>query len=318
VTHTRPRTVPVTLDGETYLVTEQVPVPAPPRDWDHAIRIAATAATALILAASVTWTTASAGGLLAAAVPQPVAYGAAVAFDVSWMICTAFEWLGRHDPRRATIARRVGWAALAVAVGAVAVHGCLAASWGVAAVGAAVSVLAKAVWAVALHHHAPPLDDLTRAALRKRRAQLGAELAVAADNREITRARGQLAALRASLAPDTADSDPDSPDDRVRDALSALPEPDRAAVADYLAQRATDTPPDNEDTSSTALLRPVPATVGRTPDTITDTVRTALASGVRDPDSVLSVARQVHGQHVTRATVTRLLRRLGGGSSAAS
>ncbi|MYT20114.1 protein transporter Sec31, partial [Streptomyces sp. SID7760] len=83
-TETRTRQVPHTIDGETELVDETytVAVPLPPRDWDHIALNAVTASTAALVLVSVVWSTASAGDLLARAAAAPVAYSAAIAFDL--------------------------------------------------------------------------------------------------------------------------------------------------------------------------------------------------------------------------------------------
>ncbi|MGW6747621.1 DUF2637 domain-containing protein [Streptomyces sp. NPDC055006] len=61
-----------------------------------------------------------------------------------------------------------------------------------------------------------------------------------------------------------------------------------------------------EDSRSEDNLRPI-APPGQT---ITDTIRTALSSGMTDKDKVLSYVRQIHGQDVPRSTVVRTVNRL--------
>src|SRR5690349_17708390 len=155
----RTRLVPHTVDGETEMVLDReiVEVPAPPADWDQRVRIAITIGACVLVTASLTWTTASVGALLAMSTVAAVAYAAGVAFDASWILCMGAEWLLRSDPDRAALPRRAGHVALAVSMGAVYAHGQLTGEWVVGAVGAAVSALAKGGWMIAMRVHARPL-----------------------------------------------------------------------------------------------------------------------------------------------------------------
>jgi len=121
----RTRLVPHTVDGETEMVLDReiVEVPAPPADWDQRVRIAITIGACVLVTASLTWTTASVGALLAMSTVAVVAYAAGVAFDASWILCMGAEWLLRSDPDRAALPRRAGHVALAVSMGAVYAHG---------------------------------------------------------------------------------------------------------------------------------------------------------------------------------------------------
>ncbi|AYD81683.1 hypothetical protein SEA_KROMP_82 [Streptomyces phage Kromp] len=72
----------------------------------------------------------------------------------------------------------------------------------------------------------------------------------------------------------------------------------------------TDNRPDTTDTRSTRpTVRPV-RPIAPPGQTVADTVRTALASGITDKDAVLSYVRTVHGQDVPADTVARTRRRI--------
>lgn len=244
------RLVPQTIDGVTEMVIQRVPVevPAPPRDWDRIVLTGVTGAAVAIGAACVVWSTVSIGDLLARVAPEPAAYAAALVFDLAWIACMALEWLARYDPARADLPRKLGMAALLVAMVAIGAHGWLDGARVIGIIAALVSGLAKALWTVVLAHHAKPLDDLTQQWVDKQRAKAGGELAMVAIRRELTRARQAIAAETEALrtAPETS---PESPDkhpalpgsgpmtiaDAVRTALSCgIDDPD--AVLRYVRQ----------------------------------------------------------------------------------
>lgn len=337
----RSRLVPHTVDGQTEMILDHytVQVPVPPRDWDQVVLAAVTAIAAIVVAASVVWSTASIGDLLARVVHPGAAYGAAIVFDLAWIACLAVEWLSRYDRRRARLPRRAGWAALALAMAAVGAHGWIAGQLVIGLVGAAVSGLAKGLWTVVLGYHAPPLDDRTQQWVEKQLARAGGNLALVPVRRRVHRAEALAAAERTALAgrhPDTAADTPDTvsgPDTRadatvraaVRAAVATMPGADPDAIADTLTAsriatdpdtvRAvlhadTDTRTDSPDSRPDGTVRPI-RTAGRHPsDTIADTIRTALASGVTDTSAVLSAVRSVHGQRVSADTVARTRRRI--------
>lgn len=270
---TRTRQVPHTVDGETELVTEHytVETPAPPRDWDRTVLATVTAIAALIGAASVLWSTASIGALLRLVVFSVAAYAAAAVFDLVWLSCMALEWLARYDPARARGPRRAGHAALLVAMGAVAVHGYVAGHTVVGVVGALISGLAKGLWTLVLRHHALPLDNRTQQWVDKRRAAVGGQLAMVSVRRQLTRAQALVDAERTALRAEPEESGPD---------------PEESADS-----------PDRPE--------PEPAVP---PMTITDAVRTALDSGITDPDAVLRYVRQRSDANASTETVGRYLR----------
>ncbi|MEU9557998.1 protein transporter Sec31 [Streptomyces fumanus] len=277
----RTRLVPHTVDGVTEMVLdrETIEVPAPPRDWDHLVRTAVTIGAIVLVTASLAWTTASIGDLLSAVTLAVVAYAAAVAFDASWILCMAVEWLLRYDPERAQVAQRAGRWALAVSMGAVFAHGYLLAdTWVIGAVGAVVSALAKGGWSMAMRVHARPLDDRTQQWVAKRRAAVDGQLAMIPIRRELQRGQAMVEAEQHSLTlagPDRGSADPDQSGQSTDD-----PDPD-----------------------------PQPAPSG--PMTIKDAVRTALDSGIREPNRVLAYVRKVADANAKPDTVSRYIRLAG-------
>lgn len=273
---TRQQLVPHTVDGKTRMVTDTVTidVPLPPRDWDRAVLTGVTGIAALVLTASVVWSTASIGDLLSRVVIAPAAYGAAIVFDLVWIACMAIEWLARYDSERAALPRNAGHVALAIAMGAVGAHGWLSGYLVIGIVGAVVSCLAKGLWTVLLDHQAPPLDARTREFIRQELAEAGASLALIPARRRVQRAQALVAAERIAL-----DSGPDA-------------DPDQSG-------QSADGPDDEEE----------PTTAG--PMTIKDAVRTALDSGIREPDRVLAYVRKVADANAREDTVARYIRLAG-------
>ena len=275
---TQPTTqyVPHTVDGKTRMVPVTVDTPAPPRDWDHLILNGVTGIAAIVLTASVVWSTASIGDLLARAVVEPAAYGAAIVFDLAWIACMAVEWLARYDEDRAALPRKAGNLALVVAMLAIGAHGKIAGYWEIGIVGALVSGLAKGLWTVVIRHQTPPLDQRTRAWIQGELADAGASLALIPVRRQLQRAQAQVDAERTALTtgPDRGSADPDRPDESADD-------PD----ADVLAIR--------------------PGVV-----TTKDAVRIAWDSGIRDDDAAVRYVAKVTGKAPSPDTVARYMRLL--------
>lgn len=273
----RTQLVPHTIDGKTEMVLDRfdVEVPAAPRDWDRMVLTAVTAAAVVIGVASIAWSTASIGDLLARATIAPAAYAAAAVFDLVWLSCMALEWLARYDQERAALPRRAGYFALAIAMGAVGAHGWIADQLAIGLVGAAVSGLAKAMWTVVLRHHAKPLDSRTQQWVDKQRAEAGGRLAMVAVRRELTRAESTVAAEQAAIGA----------------ASPETPEPVRTRPEDE-----PDTPDDEEQ----------PAPSG--PMTIADAVRTAISCGITGPDAVVRYVRKVADANAKEDTILRTLR----------
>ncbi|WP_028814439.1 hypothetical protein [Streptomyces flavidovirens] len=274
-TITQTQLVPHTIDGKTRLIHDDVTteIPAPPRDWDRIVLTGVTGVAALVLTASVVWSTASIGDLLDIVVIAPAAYGAAVVFDLVWIACMAVEWLSRYDQDRAKVPRRAGHGALLVAMVAVAAHGWLSGHEVIGIVGAVVSGLAKGLWTVVLSHQAPPLDRRTREFIRQELAEAGASLALVPVRRQVQRAQGLVAAERIALG-----SDPEA-------------DPDQSG-------QSTDDP-------DADVLELHPGTVNTK-----DAVRIAWDAGFRDKDSATRYVAKVTGKAPSPDTVDRYLRAL--------
>ncbi|MFH9823032.1 protein transporter Sec31 [Streptomyces bobili] len=272
----RTRLVPHTVDGETEMVldTEVIEVPAPPADWDQRIRVAVTIGAVLLVTVALVWSTSAIGGLLAASVVAVVAYAAAAAFDMTWIMCMAVEWLLRYDPERAKTPRKAGHWALAVSMAAVFAHGYVFDQLVIGAVGAAVSALAKGGWTIAMRVHARPLDSRTQQWVAKRRATVDGQLAMIPIRRELQRGQALVEAEQRGLTsdPDHGSADPDR--------SGSDPQPGSAS--------------------------PLPTLSG--PMTVKDAVRTAKDSGITDPDAVLRYVHTVADVNAKPATVDRYLR----------
>lgn len=195
----RTRIVPHTVDGHTTLVEEEytVEVPTLPTDWDHIVDKGARAATITAFIISIIWTATSIGELLDRTVPAPVAYGAAILFDVGWIYCSAMEWLARHHPRRARLPRRASYLFLTIAMAAVAAHGFTDATIAVGIIGAVISAIAKGMWIIYMRQQAAPLDKLTQQVVDRRDTEERARRALAQINRRSHRVSEELAAYTA-------------------------------------------------------------------------------------------------------------------------
>ncbi|UUU21700.1 protein transporter Sec31 [Streptomyces sp. DSM 40750] len=269
-TITRTRTVPHTVDGDTEWIDEEytVDIPLPPVDWDQRVRVAVTIGAVVLVTASLVWTTASVGALLAMSTVAFVAYAAGVAFDATWILCMGAEWLLRYDPERAKLPRKAGHWALGISMAAVFAHGYVFDQLVVGAVGAAVSALAKGGWTIAMRVHARPLDSRTQQWVTKRRSTIAGQRAMVAVRRELQRDLAAIEAERIALDP------------------SGSADPDQSGQ--------------DEDES------PEPPAVG--PMTVKDAVRTAKDSGITDPDTVLRYVRKVADANAKLSTVERYLR----------
>ncbi|CAL9662604.1 hypothetical protein [Streptomyces sp. enrichment culture] len=94
--------------------------------------------------------------------------------------------------------------------------------------------------------------------------------------------------------------------DEVLDHLDALGiDADEDTVQGILDSRQ-----DTKDNRSKPVLRPI-ALPGQT---IADTIRTAVFSGMQDKDKVLSYVRDIHGADVQRSTVVRTFNRIARGA----
>ncbi|WP_051797711.1 hypothetical protein [Streptomyces sp. NRRL S-337] len=320
---TRTCEVPHTENGQTELIPDEytVRIPIPPRDWDYIVLNAVTGGAIVLNGVSVVWSTVSAGALLHRAAPAWVAYPAALPFDAAWMACQALEWLARYDPDRAKVPRRVGYVALAIAMVVIYVHGATtpgAGRW-VGLAGAVISLIAKGMWTLVLRHTAVPLPERTQAWLRVRRGRNGAQLALAGQERELLRMQGKYNALVASsgltpaaLPVPLSRTEQDGGTVPVSHAVPASPVQQDdvlppVAAPSPPAQNPAPVPPvqDTQDSSSGGNLHPI-APAGQS---LTDTVRTAIAAGAQDKAAALDYARKVHGPNVNKDSVVRLFNR---------
>ncbi|MFI9079139.1 protein transporter Sec31 [Streptomyces sioyaensis] len=317
-TEHRTREVPHTENGETVLIPDDytVRVPVPPRDWDHIVLNAVTGGAIAFTAVSVVWSTVSAGALLDRAAPAWAAYPAALAFDAAWMTCQALEWLARYDPDRASAPRRVGYAALAIAMVVIYVHGATtpgAGRW-VGLAGAAISAIAKGLWTLVLRHTAVPLPERTQAWLRVKRGQNGARLALAGQERDLLRMDDRYNALVASgltpaaLPVPLSRAEQDGRTEPVPPVVPAPPAPQDNVpppVAPPVPPAQNPAPvPAPQDNPNPNVL---PLSPGRT---LTDAVRAAIKAGAEDKCAALRHVMATHGDDVNGASVIRIYNRL--------
>ncbi|MFJ2110593.1 helix-turn-helix domain-containing protein [Streptomyces sp. NPDC087850] len=314
-TVTRTRWVPHTEAGETRTVPEDYTedIPVPPRDWDHILQRAALAIAVGFTGISVIWSAVSGGGLLTTTASEWIAYPVALAYDAAWITCLILEWLARYDADRARLPRRFGYAALIVAMIVIFAHGQLAGQWVAGLAGAAISLIAKALWALVLRQISFELPPLTREWVRVSRAEVGAQLAIIQQRRQLDRMRGQsqalLAATGMTATPAMATVTRDATPAVVPSALTPLlpiaaatpaVEPSRNAdalltVAD-VAQIASTTPPPppNSVPPGTALLpvicRPRHSTPSHASRTAAPTPATPAAPATQHPTATPTVA----------------------------
>ncbi|MFF9197322.1 DUF2637 domain-containing protein [Streptomyces sp. NPDC014779] len=97
-------------------------------------------------------------------------------------------------------------------------------------------------------------------------------------------------------------------DDIVEHLSAAGIDTDTDTVRDILDQD-TDTQDTKDSRSTTSRVRPV-RPLAPAGQSIADTIRTAVASGITDKDKVVSYVRRIHGQDTDRATITRTLHRV--------
>ncbi|MFE5868780.1 protein transporter Sec31 [Streptomyces roseifaciens] len=324
---TRKRQVPHTLNGITEMVDQNETVPAAvlPRDWDHLVHKAVTITTTGTVATSVAWSAASIGDLLARVTHPAAAYAAAGIFDLAWITCMATEWLARYDHDRVKLPRIAGYVALAIAMLSVGTHGWIEGSKEIGYIGAAVSLIAKGMWTVTLQHSTPVMDDLTRQWLAKQRAKIAARTALAVGMRQLARAeefeqaqRAALAASRDRTVPSVETGEEDrheplstTPETAVPPAVLALAEQLLAlGVTPALGQSQTAlTSEDNAVPEQLQLDLDTVRPLSRPGETVSDSVRAAIAAGIRAKSAVLRHVHRVHGADVKADSVARILNR---------
>ncbi|MEU3507653.1 hypothetical protein ABZ733_06955 [Streptomyces longwoodensis] len=127
-------------------------------------------------------------------------------------------------------------------------------------------------------------------------------------------------------APDTATRPDNRRDGTVRSAVRAAADtfPDASAedIVEHLAAAGIDTDTDTvrtvldtdadsrPDRTDSRSARPPVRPIAPPGQTVADTIRTALASGITDKDAVVSYVRKVHGQSVSADTIARTRRRI--------
>jgi hypothetical protein len=112
-----------------------------------------------------------------------------------------------------------------------------------------------------------------------------------------------------------ADTLPDATVEDIVDQLSAAGIDTDTDTVRTILDEDTDTRPDTQDSRSTRPpVRPV-RPIAPPGQTVADTIRTALASGITDKTAVLSYVRKIHGQDVSADTVARTRRRIEGKAS---
>jgi hypothetical protein len=306
-TRTLTQDVPHTVNGITRMVPTrtQVQVPVKPLDWDRLVLLGVSTVAVVVILASIIWSTASVGALLAIAVPAPIAYTAAVVFDATWIVALAVEWLSRYNTAKAKLPRRVGYGSLLIAMAAVAVHGALTGSLAAGLIGGVISGLAKVVWTLVLHHNSKPLDERTQMWVNQYSAEAGAELALVTVNKQLARARESIAGQPVPVIT-TAEDSAGQARAAVRAAMQTMPDATVPEIVDQLARVGITV---DADTVRTETGQAADTTDSRSEATITDTVRVLVGLGVSDPDAALPAVRAAHGEHVTRDTVARTLRR---------
>lgn len=107
-----------------------------------------------------------------------------------------------------------------------------------------------------------------------------------------------------------ADTFPDATAEDIVDHLSGVGIDTDTDTVRTVLDEDTDTRPDTKDNrSQRPPVRPV-RPIAPPGQTVADTIRTALASGITDKDAVLSYVRQIHGQDVSADTVRRTRTRI--------
>lgn len=198
---TSSRSVTQTIDGEdvTYDEPYTEMIPKIPFNLDAALRKALFAVAVLMTAGAIVWGTVAIGSMLALLAPQWAAYLVAGCFDLAWAACLAAEYINRYDAEKAKLPRDAGIAALALSMGAIMWHGNIEGALVVGIVGAAVSLVSKGVWFIAMQAVTVKLDKPHQMLLRKRQQDAGLKLALAQSRRDQIITDDRTARLLASM-----------------------------------------------------------------------------------------------------------------------
>lgn len=197
------RTVPHTVGGVTYDVTEQHEARqvVQPLDLDAIVARLLGVLTMLVVTGALVWSTVAIGGLLSRMAPVWVSYTVSGVFDLAWVACMGAEWLFRYDRKRARVPYWAGWAFLAVSVLAIATEGYLATHQPVVgSAGGLVSVLSKGLWMVVMSVSAQRMSPLDEQWYEQASSAAGAQLAMAAAQRKLLRTQARIQQERAALS----------------------------------------------------------------------------------------------------------------------
>ncbi|MFI8279770.1 hypothetical protein ACIGBH_33700 [Streptomyces sp. NPDC085929] len=186
LTETLTRMVDRTIDGTTHQVPEPYTVRTPklPRDKDTMALVGVSGLVLALTLVAIVWSTHSIGTLLGGG----VGYAAGVVFDVAWLAVLVLEWMARFDPAKREFPRKVGWGLALVAAAAIFLEGQMAGGWQMAAVGAAVSVVAKILWWAVFKHIDKDLAPADAAWVAAEMSKANAKLAIAGVRRQAAKA----------------------------------------------------------------------------------------------------------------------------------
>ncbi|MGW8502799.1 hypothetical protein [Streptomyces sp. CLCI03] len=186
LTETRTRLVDRTIDGTTHQVSEPYTVRMPklPKDRDAMALVGVSGLVLALTLVAIVWSTYSIGQLLGGG----VGYAAGMVFDAAWLAVLLLEWLARFDPAKREFPRKVGWALALVAAGAIFLEGMLAGGWQMAAVGAAVSIVAKVLWWAVFKHIDKDLSPADSQWVAAEMSKANAKLAIAGVRRQAAKA----------------------------------------------------------------------------------------------------------------------------------
>ncbi|WP_371614773.1 hypothetical protein [Streptomyces sp. NBC_00454] len=186
VSEIRHRLVDRTIDGTTNQVSEPYTVRMPklPRDKDTMALVGVSGLVLALTLVAIVWSTHSIGTLLGGG----VGYLAGMVFDAAWLAVLLLEWMARFDPAKRQFPRKVGWILALVAAGAIFLEGMLAGGWQMAAVGAAVSIVAKVLWWAVFKHIDKDLSPADSQWVAAEMSKANAKLAIAGVRRQAAKA----------------------------------------------------------------------------------------------------------------------------------
>ncbi|MCX4541445.1 hypothetical protein [Streptomyces sp. NBC_01565] len=175
-----------TIDGTTNQVSEPytVRVPKLPKDKDQIALIGVSSLVLALTLVAIAWSTVSIGQLLGGG----VGYAAGAVFDIAWLSVLVLEYLARFDPKKREFPRYVGLGLVLVAAAAIFLHGMQLDSWEMAAVGAAVSLVSKALWWAVFKHIEKELSPADSQWVAAEMSKANAKLAIASARRQAAKA----------------------------------------------------------------------------------------------------------------------------------